>query len=205
MQRQRGAGAKGVDKTLHGTVERLRRDAGVEITQLLQRPVVQRLGQQEKSPGRAQAQPRHGALQAAGVVVQAQPRRRHAQFHTLHADAEVAGQRQVRGTAVDAAVQARHGGLRQRRQRVGHALEGLRAGVDAIVAQLAQVVAGAEGAAAAGQHQHAHRRVPRHLGQLTLQRDQVLPVQAVQVLRPLQGQPRHAVRAELQPRRPVHR
>jgi hypothetical protein len=181
----------------------LRRHQRVQVADVQQLVGSHRLGAQEQPFGRCQPQPRDIPLQAAGVVVQPQPRRRHAQCHALHADTKVAGQRQVGGATEHAAVQPRDGWQRQGFQRVDGVLEEPRvvAGRSLRLVEFAEMKAGTEGAPAAGEHEHTHGGFGGDGRQVILQRQQVLAVQPVQVLRPLQRDRRAAARSPLQQRR----
>ena len=92
---------------------------------------------------------------------------------------------------------------RQRFERVDGVLEQPRvvAGRAVGLVEFAEMEAGAEGAPAAGEHQHAQRGVGGDALEVTLQRQQVLAVQAVEVARAVQREVARAVAAQRQQRR----
>ena len=186
-QRQRCALKQRLRHRLHRRVERARFGHPIQVAQLQQFLRRHRLRQQEQAFGGGQPEARDITLQAAGVVVQTQPRGRHAQRHAGDADAEVAGQRQVGGAADDVAVEARDGGHRQRLERVDGVFEQMRVvPVGVGLRQFADVETGAEQTAAAGEHDDSQSRVGGQLFEVVLQREQVFAVQPVEVPRPVE-------------------
>ena len=138
------------------------------------------------------AKPRHIARDAALVVVQPESRRRHEHFRGVDADAEIAGQRQVGRAAIDAAIEPadrRHAEIFQpvdhHFKRRSGALLFLRAG--GAVGDRVEVVAGAEGAAGAGQHQHADRGIGLDPVEQLHEVAEILALQPVQMLRPVEA------------------
>ncbi|MNT23298.1 hypothetical protein D3C72_1587150 [compost metagenome] len=124
-----------------------------------QEPARQHLGRldpfggQEQALGRVQAQPRHVAAHAALIEMQAQARGRHEHLHGVGAEPEVARQRQIRATTVDAALDFGDGDCATILHRIDQRLE-----TCATLAggELADIEPAAEVLARAAQDQHAH-------------------------------------------------
>jgi hypothetical protein len=110
----------------------------------------------------------------------------------IDADAEIAGQRQIGRTAIDTAIEPADRRHAEVFQPVDHHFE-RRAGAlffpcaGGAVGDRIEIVAGAEGAAGTGQHQHPDRRIgldtveqPQHVAE-------ILALQPVQMLRPVEA------------------
>ena len=118
--------------------------------------------------------------------------RRHEHFRGVDADAEIAGQRQVGRAAIDAAIEPadrRHAEILQPvdddLERRSRARLLVRAGC--AVGDRIEVVAGAEGAAGPGQHQHADRGVGLDPVEQRHEMIQVLALQPVQMFWPVEA------------------
>jgi hypothetical protein len=137
--------------------------------------------------GVVDAEPRHIAGDAALVIVQAEPRRRHEHLGRIDADAEIAGQRQVGRAAIDAAIEPADRRHAEVLQAVDHRLERrsrarLRRRAGGAVRHRIEIVAGAEGAAGAGQHQHADRGIGLDPVEQFYEVAEILALQPVQML-----------------------
>ncbi len=121
------------------------------------------LGGQEQLLGVVDAEPRHVALDAAVVIMQPEPRRRHEHLAAVDADTEITGQRQIGRAAIDAAVDPANRRYREVFKPVDDDLErrpgGLLLGVGRAFGDRAKIVSGAEGAAGPGEHQNPDRGI----------------------------------------------
>ncbi len=124
--------------------------------------------------------------------MQAEPRRRHEHFSRIDADAEVAGQRQVGRAAIDAAVEPADRRFAEILQPVDHHLERrsrarLRGRAGGAVGDRIEIVAGTEGAAGTGQHQHADGGVGLDPVEQFHEIAEILALQPVQMFRPVEA------------------
>src|SRR5712672_2379544 len=146
---------------------------------------------QEQPLGVVGAEPRHVALDAAPVVMQPEPRRRHEHLAGVDADTEIAGQRQVGRAAIDAAVEPADRRQREVLKPVDDDLErrssGLLLCVGRAFGDRAKIVPGAERAAGAGQHQNPERGIGLDAVEQFYQRVEILRLQPVQMLRPVEA------------------
>ena len=121
-------------------------------------------------------------LKPGRVVMHAKPGGGHEHFHPRHANAEIRRQREIRGTAINAALQAANGRHAHRFKPVRHGFEARRAGGGFLVfREAAQMEAGAEGRATRRQDQHAERRVRIHLLQILHDADDIAGLHAIAV------------------------
>ena len=141
---------------------------------------------EEQPLGGAEAEPRHITAQAAGVIMHADVACRHHQLDPGHADAEIAGEREVSAAAVEAAADRRDRRHAQRLELINHAVEAGRARVVAFGREFLEVEAGAEGAPGRGQHQHADAPVLLDAIEVPAQRSDVVGLDAVVVARPVE-------------------
>src|SRR6202011_1563369 len=136
------------------------------------------------------------ALDAALVVMQPEPRRRHEHLAGVDADTEIAGQRQIGRAAIDAAVDPADRRYREVLKPVDDDLErrsgGLLLCVGGAFGDRARIVSGAEGAAGSGQPHHPDRGIRFDPVEQFQQRIEVVGLQPVQMLRPVEadGSPR---------------
>src|SRR6266446_1973362 len=198
-----------VDRALHAA-HRGRRVAGENAGELIDL-LVERLGRhhrckiadpqhlrgadffcgQEQPLGVVDAKPRHIALDAALVVMQPEPRRWHEHLAGVDADTEIAGQRQVGRAAIDAAVEPADRRQREILKPVDDDLErrsgGLLLCVGRAFGDRAEIIPGTEGAAGAGQHQNPERGIGLDPVEQFYQRVEILRLQPVQMLRPVEA------------------
>src|ERR1700722_12576393 len=147
---------------------------------------------QEQLPGIVGAEPRHVASDAALVIMQPEPRRRHEHLAAVDADAEIAGQRQVGRAAIDAAIEPADGGNTDVLKPVDHDFERRFAALlfdsaGGAFGDRIKIMAGAEGAAGAGEHQHPDRGIGFDPVEQLEQRIEVVGLQPVQMLWPVEA------------------
>ena len=124
--------------------------------------------------------------------MQPEPRRRHEHLAAVDADAEIAGQRQIGRAAIDAAIEPADGGNAEILEPVDHDLERragafLLDGAGGALGHRVEIIAGAEGAAGAGQHQHPDRGIGLDPVEQLQQRLEVVGLQPVQMPRPVEA------------------
>src|SRR6266481_1657724 len=141
--------------------------------------------------GVVNAEPRHIARDAALVIMQPEPRRRHEHFTGIDADAGIAGQRQIRGAAIHTTVNPADRRYCQVFKPVDDDLErrscGLLLRAGRAFGDRAEIVAGAEGAAGAGEHQHPERGIGLDPVEQSYQFIEIIGLQPVQMLRPVEA------------------
>src|SRR5882757_6729435 len=147
---------------------------------------------QEQFFGIVGAEPRHVAGDPAPVIMQAQPRCRHEHLGRIDADPEIACQRQIGRAAIDAAVKPADRRHRKVFQPVDGDLEGRARAVlferaGRAFGDRIEIIAGAESAAGAGQHQYPDREIGLDPVEQFLQRVEVVGLQPVQMLRPVEA------------------
>ena len=123
--------------------------------------------------------------------MQPEPRRRHEHLAAVNADTEVAGQRQVGRAAIHPAVDPADRRHREIFEPIDYELErgprGLLLCVGRAFGDRAEIVSGAERTASAGQHQHPDRRIGFDPVEQLYQRIEVIGLQAIQMLRPVEA------------------
>ena len=140
------------------------------------------LRSQEQALRIVQAKAGNITLKPGRVVMHAKPGGRHEHFHPRYADAEISGQRQIRGAAINAALQAANGGHAHRFKPVRHGFECRCAGGGFLVfSEAAQMEASTEGWATRRQDQNAERRVRIHLFQIIHDADDIAGLHAIAV------------------------
>src|SRR6202035_4454753 len=173
-------------------VERLGRYHGGEIADPQHFRSADLLGGQEQFLRVVDPEARDIACNAALVIVQAETRRRHEHFASVDADTKVAGQRQVGRAAIDAAVEAadgRHADVLKpvdddfKRGSGASFLDG----ADGALGDRVEIVAGAEGAAGAGEHQDPDRGIGLDPVEQFQEDVEIVGLQPVQVLRPVEA------------------
>ena len=167
------------------------------LRRLLRRQLVAQQCQAHRA--RIAEQPRQQP-RAAGVRHQAELAERLNEARRARRDHQIAGQRDVRARAGGHAVDGgddRHRQIAQREhQRLVVLLDRL-AEIDALPARrdgaIAEILAGAEAAAGAGEHQHARSAIFRQATERIAHFAMHLDVEAVEPIGPVQRQPRDAV------------
>src|SRR4051794_2617155 len=192
-KRQRRVRGKGCRQHVDSCLQLRRRDRLVEIADAQELRRLERLRGHEHLLCRGDAEPADIALDAAGVIDDAETRRRHDQPHALDPDPEIAGQRQIGRAPIDTAVQRRDCWHPQPFERIDRALEGVAARLLAMrvsgapVEQCADMVAGAESlCTGAGQHQDADRRVLVDPREGLAQQGQIVRLDAIVLARPVE-------------------
>ena len=136
------------------------------------------------------------ALQATGVVMQTQCGCRHAPLDALQRHAQVAGQHQVGGAAIDTAVQCAHGDRSQVRPCLRHSFKCT--GALCVVLKATDVIARAKHrfgltCGVRSQHGHPHLWVAVDELELFQQSDQVRVLQPVALKRTVERDARNPV------------
>jgi hypothetical protein len=154
-----------------------------QIADLLHRGGIDLLCREEQPLRVVEPESRDIALQPRPVVVQTEARGRHEHVDAARADAEVAGEREIGRTAIDAAVQ--HGDRDRARllERVDDAGE-----VDlSSTADAADVETAAEILAGAPQQQHEDVVARIHVGDQRAESNEVVGAEPVRLIRTAQG------------------
>src|SRR5215472_3444449 len=125
---------------------------------------IDRLGGQKQLLCRRDTKPVHIAADAARIINDAEPGRRHQEAHPLNADTKIAGERQIRCPAINAAVERGDGRHTQCLEPVDHALERIAVlrwcgPAGQAIGERADVEARTEAFPRASQHQDADRRL----------------------------------------------
>lgn len=162
-------------------------DAGIEKTDLLQGVAVDGSRSEKQTLGCGQSQTVDITLQTVGIVSDSELCSRHAQVHVGDADAEVAGQGQVDGAAIDRAVERGDGWPGEVLQPIDQAGEHQRIGVR-IVRQTAEVVTRTEARSSGGEYQRSAVRGLFQGVEMPAQRLDILRFDAVVSSRPIQAQ-----------------
>jgi transposase, IS30 family len=141
---------------------------------------------QKQLLGVVDAEPRGVAHDAALVIMQAQPRRRHEHLAGVEADAEIAGQRQIGRAAIDAAIEPADRGNAEILEPVDDNLERrsgavLFNGAGGALGDRIEVVSRAEDAAGAGEDQHPDRGIGLNAVEQFQQGVEVVGLQPVQM------------------------
>ncbi len=183
------SGAIAVSASVRRCTDASRSVAGRELGQKAARAHrigIQSLAGQENSLRRVDTESRDIALEAAAVVVQAEPRGRHEHLRGMRADAEIAGEREIGSASVRAAVDDGDGHRARRLDGVGHVLESDR--IARLSGETRNVVAAAEILAFTADMQHEHARIGVDGGEMTEDRLQIIRPEAVCAVGPPQGE-----------------
>ena len=182
LNSQRRAIGERVRQGVHRRVQFRRRHQMREVADAEQFFCPQLFRSQEQALGIVETQAGDITLKPGRVVMHAKPGGRHEHFHPRHANAEIRRQREIRGTAINAALQAANGRHAHRFKPVRHGFEARRAGGSFLVfCEASQMEASAEGRATRGQDQHAERRVGIHLFQIIHDADDIAGLDPVAV------------------------
>src|ERR1700722_18243695 len=149
-------------------------------------------GGEKQSLGIVEPEACHVTRDAAFIIVQAESGGRHEHFAGVDADAEIAGQRQIGRAAIDPAIEPADGGNADVFEPVDDRLEGRARAFLFDVAGGAlghgiEVVAGAESAAGAGEHQNANRGIGFDLRKQLPQHVEIVGLQSIEMPRPVQA------------------
>ena len=169
----------------------------LEQAKRLQLRHAERPRRQEGAFGCQHTEAAHVALQAAGVVMQAERRGRHAPLHAIQTDAQVTRQHDVGRAAVYAAVEGADRDGPQARQPVRNPFE--EGGAVAVFVKAADVKTRTEhrlglACSVGGQHQHAHAGVALYSVKVFQQPLQVAVFKFVALGWAVQGDGGHAIR-----------
>src|SRR5258706_146843 len=131
-------------------------------------------------------------LHAVLVIMQPQPGRRQERLGAVGADAKIAGQGQIGRAAVDAAIDPADRGNAEILEPVDDDLEcraraSLFNGAGGALGDRVEIVAGAEGAAGAGKHQHPDGGIGFDPVEQVEQHIEIIGLQPVQMLPPVEA------------------